>query len=128
MINWVTRFFERKTPKSATPTARRQANARRRSAAPKAVSYPYRAIMVYSRVACCGAAERLEGQKFLAAHAPKLPLGGCDQPSSCQCRYRHLEDRRQEARRDSDHGLPSRGHVDRERRYRKDRRHEGLPA
>jgi hypothetical protein len=85
--------------------------------------------MIYSRVECCGAAERIAGQKFLAAHAPQLPLGGCDQSTTCQCRYQHLEDRRQEMRRDTDHGLPNRGFSTAERRYRKDRRHDaGLPA
>jgi len=129
MINWVARFFERKKPTGGRPAVRRHATTKRRSAPPKAVSHPYRAIIIYSRIDCCGAAERLAGQKFLAAHAPKLPLGGCDQLSRCQCRYRHLEDRRQEARRDTDHGLPNRGFATMERRYRKDRRHdEGLPA
>jgi hypothetical protein len=85
----------------------------------------YRAVTVYSKIDCCQAAARLEGQKFLAAHAPQLPLGGCSQSERCQCRYRHLEDRRQEVRRDSDHGLPARTYGESERRCRSDRRRRG---
>jgi len=128
MMNWVARLFERNKPSGRRSFARRNPVAKGRSAPPQAATHPYRAIMVYSRVACCDAARRLAGQKFLAAHAPQLPLGGCDHPASCQCRYRHLEDRRQEMRRDSDHGLPARGYNNSERRYRKDRRHDGITA
>jgi hypothetical protein len=90
----------------------------------KAEPLPYPAVSVYSKVNCCEAANRLEGQKFLAAHAPQLPLGGCSQPESCQCRYRHMDDRRQDLRRDTDVGLPPRAFVERERRSRRDRRRQ----
>ena len=89
---------------------------------PKSVAHPYRAVTVYSKVSCCAAARRLDGQKFLAAHAPRLPLGGCSQPDTCQCRYNHLVDRRQDTRRDADYGLPGRSYSDSERRNRRDRR------
>jgi len=85
--------------------------------------HPYRAVSIYSRdLTLCEAAKRIDGHKFLAAHAPELPLGGCTQPKGCTCRYRHFQDRRQDTRRDEDYGLPSRNYVVNERRSRGDRR------
>jgi hypothetical protein len=57
---------------------------------------------------CCPAAAAIRGQRFLSEEAPLLPLEDCDRRMSCRCRYRHFVDRRTEARRDSDLGLPSR--------------------
>ena len=70
----------------------------------------------------CAAAQRIENQKFLAAHAPELPLGGCDTPQQCRCRYKYHADRRTDVRRDTDHGLPDGPFPGENRRYRKDRR------
>ena len=83
---------------------------------------PYRAVVIHSMVNCCEAAERNVGQKFLAAHAPQLPLGTCDKPQQCHCRYKYLNDRRQETRRDEDHGLPGQPYHGENRRYRRNRR------
>ncbi len=97
-------------------------NTRKGRQGPARTTHPYRAVSVYSRVDACPAARRIENKKFLAAHAPQLPLGGCSNPSTCQCRYRHFEDRRQEIRRDVDHGLPARAWFEADRRHRRDRR------
>ena len=128
MKSWVTRFFS--WPSHTTGKAGnggrkspRQAGSSRTGRKAEIAQFPYRGVRVYSRSqSCCKAAKRIAGQKFLAAHAPQLPLGGCDQPQACQCRYQHLTDRRQEVRRDSDHGLPGRPYSEVDRRYRSDRR------
>ena len=83
---------------------------------------PFRAVVIKSMEDCCEAAERNTGQKFLAAHAPQLPLGTCDKPQQCRCRYKYLNDRRQEMRRDEDHGLPGQPYHGENRRYRRTRR------
>lgn len=83
---------------------------------------PFRAVVIHSMENCCEAAERNVGQKFLAAHAPQLPLGTCDKPQQCHCRYKYLNDRRQETRRDEDHGLPRQPYHGDNRRYRRNRR------
>ena len=89
---------------------------------------PFSAVSVYSRdLTLCEAAKRIDGHKFLAAHAPELPLGGCSQPGRCTCRYRHFQDRRQDTRRDEDYGLPNRNYVVNERRSRGDRRRRKAP-
>lgn len=41
----------------------------------------------------CHAAHAIEGIRFLATEAPKLPLAECD-ARQCTCRYRHFDDRR----------------------------------
>ena len=58
----------------------------------------------------CEAARDLENVRFLADDAPMLPLSGCSNPAGCRCKYRHYEDRRTEARRESDVGLPIKDH------------------
>ncbi len=111
-----------KTNKGAKRTKGAKGARGAKDAAASRANLPYRAVTVYSKVECCAAAQRLAGQKFLAAHAPQLPLGGCTQPDTCRCRYRHLQDRRSEVRRDTDHGLPARSYAETERRNRRDRR------
>ena len=87
---------------------------------------PFRAVVIRSMENCCEAAERNAGQKFLAAHAPQLPLGTCDKPQQCHCRYKYLNDRRQETRRDEDHGLPGQPYHGENRRFRRNRRKPGM--
>ena len=118
MSSWVKRFFSRSAPSRASST--RQNN---KKAGNSINQFPYRGVRVYSRTDnCCDAAKRLRGQTFLAAHAPQLPLGGCDRAMECKCRYQHLTDRRQEMRRDADHGLPAHNYTAVDRRFRPDRR------
>lgn len=59
----------------------------------------------------CPAASALAGKRFLAHEAPLFPLEGCDRRAACRCRYLHFEDRRNDIRRESDHGLPVRSHL-----------------
>ncbi len=58
----------------------------------------------------CDAARDLENVRFLADDAPMLPLGNCSNPAGCRCKYQHYDDRRTEARRESDVGLPIKDH------------------
>ena len=118
--------FKKKDAGGAKGTAKARTNGRtakkHAKSAPMA-QHPFRAVAVYSRdLSLCEAAKRLDGHKFLAAHAPELPLGGCSQPGRCTCRYRHYQDRRQDVRRDEDYGLQTRHFVANERRSRGDRR------
>ncbi len=58
----------------------------------------------------CQAADDLKNVRYLADEAPMLPLAGCSSPSECRCRYEHFDDRRTDARRESDVGLPMKDH------------------
>jgi len=51
---------------------------------------------------CCGAVEALEGQRFLTADSPLLPLTECTNPRGCRCVYEHFDERRDNLRRESD--------------------------
>ena len=58
----------------------------------------------------CDAAQALERRRFLADDAPMLPLSDCPNPAGCRCRYQHFDDRRTDARRESDVGMPMKDH------------------
>ncbi len=117
MNSWVNKLLGKSNPGGQRKHAKKPT--------PKTQQHPYRGVTVYSRKDCCDAALRIQGQKFLAAHAPQLPLGGCSQPQLCECRYKHLADRRSEVRRDTDHGLPGQ-HYHTERRSRKTDRRKSI--
>lgn len=53
----------------------------------------WKAVRVRVGLISCKASERLDGQVFLVSEAPQLPLAGCKK-TGCQCRYVHLNDRR----------------------------------
>lgn len=83
----------------------------------------YHAVTVVSGFPSCAAVRDLDGQRFLASEAPRLPLTNCDQ-AECDCAYQHLSDRREAPRRDDDIGLPGLGlRPPEERRHSNDRRH-----
>lgn len=67
------------------------------------------------KVSACEAARNLENLRFLADEAPMLPLSDCSNPSGCRCRYQHYDDRRTDARRESDIGLPMKDHPNENR-------------
>jgi Tfp pilus assembly protein PilN len=85
----------------------------------------YHAVAIRSPSNACDAARELEGVRFLASEAPKLPLQACDR-QHCECRFQHYEDRRSGRDRRSPFasgGVPSgTGAFDRERRERAGRR------
>jgi hypothetical protein len=61
-------------------------------------------------LSACEAARDLENVRFLAEDAPMMPLNDCSNPAGCRCKYQHYDDRRTEARRESDVGLPMKDH------------------
>ncbi|MEE4284477.1 MAG: hypothetical protein V2I41_21250 [Pseudomonadales bacterium] len=119
MNSWMKKLFDASKKDNTRRTHQRQQDPVTARKSPQS----FQAVSIYSRSDCCEAAQRITGKKFLAAHAPQLPLGGCDQPAQCRCRYKHMSDRREEMRRDTDNGLPARQMLNGERRNRRDRRH-----
>lgn len=53
----------------------------------------YHAVTIRYAAKACSAAKDLEGHRFLATAAPRLPLPGCDL-DHCECRFQHYDDRR----------------------------------
>ena len=75
----------------------------------------------------CAAAKRSRNKRYLAAEAPRLPLDHCSRSGNCDCRYRHLDDRRQAPRRLSETGMPAQLQMQStERRARVSRRAEDI--
>lgn len=64
----------------------------------------------------CESVAALANVRYLADEAPMLPVAGCDCRPDCRCRYQHFDDRRTEARRESDVGLPMKDHPNDARR------------
>ncbi len=83
---------------------------------PNRASHPARATtarrlfhgvaIVPGRDHSCEAVNALANIRYLADDAPMLPVAGCSNRADCRCRYQHFDDRRTEARRESDVGLP----------------------
>jgi len=82
----------------------------------------HHAVSIRHPARCCQAVAELDDQRFLSSEAPSLPVTGCTTPQQCNCRYRHHQDRRNDARRDTDVGLPNRFFQGPNRRLRTDRR------
>ncbi len=61
------------------------------------ISNPFHAVSIEPGLRACGEARKLEGQRFLSTSAPMLPLKGCGN-TTCQCRYVHHNDRRNNQR------------------------------
>jgi hypothetical protein len=65
---------------------------------------PFHAVEIEPVGKACEAVKLLTGTRYLSSGTPPLiPVADCDRRASCKCRYRHHEDRRSDARRDSDH-------------------------
>lgn len=80
----------------------RRVRADRRSArALSRVAHPYHCVALATRGRACEAVRMLQGRRFLAAEAPRLPLSGCGM-AGCSCVYEHFKDRRHHDRRTAD--------------------------
>jgi hypothetical protein len=79
------------------------------------VTHLYHGIEIAMGSNPCEVAQTGAGKRYLSDEAPLLPLDGCGDPSGCECRYKHFVDRRTDARRDSDSGMPQRTHKDEKR-------------
>ncbi len=90
-------------------------------------SSAYHAVAIKSAVYACDAAKALEGKRFLATDAPRLPLPECPR-DACECRFQHYDDRRSGRDRRSPFasgGMASTtGTHEQERRHGDDRRSE----
>lgn len=53
----------------------------------------WHAVAIKTGVYACDAARKLEGRRFLATEAPRLPLAACGR-ETCECRFQHYADRR----------------------------------
>jgi hypothetical protein len=65
---------------------------------------PYKAVVIVAAEEACAAAGQLRGKRFLSRNAPRLPLQECTRQDQCECKYRHLGDRRGPPRRAGDEG------------------------
>jgi hypothetical protein len=64
---------------------------------------PFHAVEIVPGGKACDAVKKLTGTRHLSSGTPPIvPLPDCDRPDSCRCKYRHHEDRRSDARRESD--------------------------
>ncbi len=90
----------------------------------------FRAVEVHAPSNACAAARNLDGERYLCAEAPLLPLTECDRAERCKCSYRHRQDRRSGQRRDNDVGLPPQRRLDtaEQRRNNGRRVSDGKPA
>ena len=85
----------------------------------------FHAVSIQAADNACAAAHGMEGKRFLAASAPRIPLAECDAPV-CKCRFVHHADRRSGIERRGSYvpgglaNVPT--YTGRERRYRGDRR------
>jgi hypothetical protein len=59
----------------------------------------WKAVAIVAGNSACPAALQLSGKRFLSRNAPRLPLPECTRQDQCQCKYRHLSDRRGAQRR-----------------------------
>jgi hypothetical protein len=80
----------------------------------------WHAVTVVLQTSSCAAAAMCRATRFLSNEAPRLPLTGCDHPETCECKYRHYQDRRSGARRAGDVGVSDAERPPRERRERRE--------
>ncbi len=83
--------------------------------AAKKAANAHHAVSIVPGPACCGAARRLQGTRFLSREAPVLPLKECTR-GDCVCHYAHHDDRRRAPRRARDLGVAMDGWVEEDRR------------
>jgi hypothetical protein len=87
----------------------------------------FHAVAIRGTNDACQAVRDAHGERYLSAEAPALPLGQCDRPDRCQCRYQHYEDRRGNSRRGGESGLHAQNDAERvERRKLRGRRADDI--
>ena len=74
-------------------SGKRESPDRRSAASSDTRSTKYHAVSIRVGLESCKAARDLEGRRFLATAAPRLPLAECD-ILECNCRFAHHDDRR----------------------------------
>lgn len=88
---------------------------------PQWISNPWHAVSIIPSARACRLARSLTNVRFLSQQAPTLPLADCT-VRPCSCRYRHFQDRRTSARRDSEWVGTRMGWAGQERRVSRGRR------
>lgn len=87
----------------------------------------YHAVSIKFGPYACRAAKELDGTRFLAEAAPRLPLPDCD-VTDCECHFGHHEDRRSAKDRrtvfTASGYSEATGKHETERRHGADRRHD----
>ncbi len=87
----------------------------------------YHAVSIKFEPYACSAAKELDGKRFLAEAAPRLPLPDCD-VTDCKCHFAHHKDRRSAKDRrsvfTSSGYSEATGKHETERRHSADRRHD----
>ena len=87
----------------------------------------FHAVSIKFEPRACNAAKELDGKRFLAEAAPRLPLPDCD-VTDCKCHFAHHKDRRSAKDRrsvfTSSGYSESTGTHETERRQRADRRQD----
>jgi hypothetical protein len=101
-IYWMLRSPDRGRDQERRATQNRRAQSDRRSGNRRKaqgatdtaqVTSRYRAASIFASRCACDAVKLVEGKRYLAAQAPKLPLQDCS-AERCACRYVRHEDRR----------------------------------
>ncbi len=82
LVGWI--YLRHRQGQNTTPPA-----ARRSSSG----STAYHSVSLRFSPTACKAAKALEGRRFLASAAPRIPLPECD-VKNCECRFAHYGDRR----------------------------------
>ncbi len=73
------------------------------------LTHLFHGVEIIPGARACASVRALVGERLLSEEAPRLPLLECDASDRCSCKYKHFVDRRTDARRESDEGLPTRG-------------------
>jgi hypothetical protein len=71
---------------------------------------------------CCAAVKEMALVRVLSADAPRLPVKTCDRPETCDCKFRHYDDRRASPRRAEEGARVSAARASDERRRMRGRR------
>jgi len=87
----------------------------------------WHAVAVVPGPKCCQAVQAYAQTRYLCAEAPRLPVAGCD-AGTCDCRYRHFDDRRQGPRREEEENGGARKTIGAERRAGRGRRATDSPG
>lgn len=61
-------------------------------------------VSIVLQTSSCAAAAMCRNTRYLSREAPRLPLRSCPHPETCECTYKHFEDRRTGTRRGADAG------------------------
>ena len=92
--SWFSRIFGR----PPDPSGRRRQPLRAPAPAPHpqtaSRTNAFQAVAVIACPQACAAAARVQGQRFLARQAPRLPLVECSRPGDCRGRFEKFADRR----------------------------------